>query len=144
MHVCSVAQLCLTLCNSMDYSLPVSSVHGTSQARILEWSIYDAYFKIADLYSYILNYFPLMYFHRHKCKSCTVDRTKSIDSFNVSSAYFQWADIVHIFTFHIITHREIKTKFVQDLLNYIPPKLRLKPRYSYKSATFPLNYKHNS
>ena len=32
-----VAQLCLTLCNPMDYSLPGSSVHGISQARILEW-----------------------------------------------------------------------------------------------------------
>jgi len=34
--VCLVAQLCLILCNTMDYSLPGSSVHGMSQARILE------------------------------------------------------------------------------------------------------------
>ena len=32
-----VAQLCLTLCNPMDCSMPSSSVCGTSQARILEW-----------------------------------------------------------------------------------------------------------
>ena len=32
-----VIQLCLTLCNSMDCSLPGSSVHGILQARILEW-----------------------------------------------------------------------------------------------------------
>ena len=32
-----VAQLCLTLCNPMDCSLPGSSVYGISQARILEW-----------------------------------------------------------------------------------------------------------
>ena len=32
-----VAQLCLTLCNPMDYSLPGSSVNEISQARILEW-----------------------------------------------------------------------------------------------------------
>ena len=32
-----VAQLCLTLCNPMDCSLPGSSVHGIFQARILEW-----------------------------------------------------------------------------------------------------------
>ena len=32
-----VAQPCLTLCNPMDCSLPGSSVHGTFQARILEW-----------------------------------------------------------------------------------------------------------
>ena len=32
-----VAQLCPTLCDPMDYSLPHSSVHGILQARILEW-----------------------------------------------------------------------------------------------------------
>ena len=31
------AQSCLTLCNPMHYSPPGSSVHGISQARILEW-----------------------------------------------------------------------------------------------------------
>ena len=32
-----VAQSCRTLCNSKDYSLPGSSVHGIFQARVLEW-----------------------------------------------------------------------------------------------------------
>ena len=32
-----VTQSCLTLCHPMDYSLPDSSVHGSFQARILEW-----------------------------------------------------------------------------------------------------------
>ena len=32
-----VSQLCLTLCNPMDCGPPGSSVHGTLQARILEW-----------------------------------------------------------------------------------------------------------
>ena len=41
MHVCACVcvvcvQLCLTLCDPMDGSLPGSSVHGISQARILE------------------------------------------------------------------------------------------------------------
>ena len=36
MYACSVAQLCLTLCNPLDCSLPGSSVHGIFQARILE------------------------------------------------------------------------------------------------------------
>ena len=31
-----VAQLCLTLCEPMDYNLPGSSVHGIFQPRILE------------------------------------------------------------------------------------------------------------
>jgi len=34
---CSVAQLCLTLWNSMDCSLPGSYVLGNSHSRMLEW-----------------------------------------------------------------------------------------------------------
>ena len=34
---CSVSQSCLTHCDPMDCSPPVSSVHGMLQARILEW-----------------------------------------------------------------------------------------------------------
>ena len=33
----SVARWCLTFCNPVDCRLPVSSVHGILQARILEW-----------------------------------------------------------------------------------------------------------
>ena len=34
-----VVQSCLTLSDPMDCSLPGSSVHGTFQARVLEWSV---------------------------------------------------------------------------------------------------------
>ena len=34
---CLVIKSCLTLCDPMDGSPPVSSAHGISQARILEW-----------------------------------------------------------------------------------------------------------
>ena len=36
---CVCAQLCLTLCNPMDYSPSGSSVHRAFQARILEWVV---------------------------------------------------------------------------------------------------------
>ena len=36
-RVCVYAQSCPTFCDPMDCSLPGSSVHGISQARILEW-----------------------------------------------------------------------------------------------------------
>ena len=36
-YECTCAQLYLTLCEFMDCSPPGSSVHGTSQARILQW-----------------------------------------------------------------------------------------------------------
>ena len=32
-----IAQLCPTLCDPMDCSLPGSSVHGIFQAIVLEW-----------------------------------------------------------------------------------------------------------
>ena len=35
-------QLCLTLCDPMDCSLPGSFVHGILQARILEWAAIPA------------------------------------------------------------------------------------------------------
>ena len=37
MHESEVAQSCPTLSNRMDCSPPGSSVHGISQARVLEW-----------------------------------------------------------------------------------------------------------
>ena len=37
-----VAQLCPTLCDPMDCSPPGSSVHGTLQARILEWAAFTS------------------------------------------------------------------------------------------------------
>ena len=41
-----VAQLCLTLSDPMDCSLPGSSVHGIFQARVLEWGAIA--FSISD------------------------------------------------------------------------------------------------
>ena len=37
MCVCVCAQSCLTLCNAVDWQATRLSVHGISQARILEW-----------------------------------------------------------------------------------------------------------
>ena len=37
--MCSVAELCLTLCDLLDCSLSGCSVHGIFQARILEWVV---------------------------------------------------------------------------------------------------------
>ena len=37
MCVCSVIQLCPTLCDPMDYSPPGSFGHGIIQVRVLEW-----------------------------------------------------------------------------------------------------------
>ena len=45
-----VAQSCLTLGDPMDCSLPVSSIHGIFQARVLEWG--------AIAFSFCLCYIP--------------------------------------------------------------------------------------
>ena len=37
MTVCSVTQMCPTLCDAMDYYRPGPSVHGIFQTRILKW-----------------------------------------------------------------------------------------------------------
>ena len=39
-----VAQLCLTLSDPLDCSLPGSSVHGIFQARLLEWGAFSRCF----------------------------------------------------------------------------------------------------
>ena len=46
-----VTQLCLTLCDPMDYILPGSSVHGILQARTLEW-VAMPFSRLYLLYSY--------------------------------------------------------------------------------------------
>ena len=42
-----LAQLCPTLCDPMDYSLPGSSVHGIFQARVLEW-VAISFFRVSS------------------------------------------------------------------------------------------------
>ena len=48
--LCLVAQSCASLCDPLDYSPPVSSVHGIFQARILEWvaTFFSSHPKLLD------------------------------------------------------------------------------------------------
>ena len=69
-----VVQLCPTLCNPMDCSLPGFSVHGIFQARALEWGAiafsYESLNLDSDFYRRICN-FP------HSCGRGQVIRSKS-------------------------------------------------------------------
>ena len=59
--VCSVAQLCLILCDPMDYSPPGSSVHGIFQAGILE-CVASPFSRVLSLYlSFILFYLQIFF-----------------------------------------------------------------------------------
>ena len=51
-----VTELCPTLSDPMDLSLPGSSVHGIFQARVLEWGAIA--FSNMDVYSSIFSYLP--------------------------------------------------------------------------------------
>ena len=51
-----VAQSCPTLSNPMDSSLPGSSVHGISQARVLEWGAIAFSFRTLDTFKYPSNH----------------------------------------------------------------------------------------
>ena len=53
-----VAQSCLTLCDPMDCSLPVTSVHGIFQARILEWVAISFSYKESRCILYLKHNFP--------------------------------------------------------------------------------------
>ena len=50
-----VAQLCPTLSDPMDCSLPGSSIHGIFQARVLEWGAIA--FSTVSLYFYLISFF---------------------------------------------------------------------------------------
>ena len=55
-----VAQSCLTLSDPMDCSLPGSSVHGISQARVLEWGA--IVFSIAlTIWTFVSKVMPLLF-----------------------------------------------------------------------------------
>ena len=47
-YSCLVTKSCLILCDPMDYSLPGSSIHGISQARILEWVVISSSRDLPD------------------------------------------------------------------------------------------------
>ena len=61
-----VAQLCQTLSDPMDCSLPGSSIHGVFQARVLEWGatacsicfmLTVIKFKLYPFYTYATDFF---------------------------------------------------------------------------------------
>ena len=57
-----VAQLCPTLSDPMDCSLPGSSIHGIFQARVLEWIAIAFSVNIVSIlvYKFVLKYLFLV------------------------------------------------------------------------------------
>ena len=66
------AQACPTLYDPMDCSLP-GSVHGVSQARILQWvvikqKILELINEFSKVAGYKMNYINLLYFFKNSIK----------------------------------------------------------------------------
>ena len=83
-----VAQLCQTVCLPVDCSLPDSSVHGISQARVLKWVaiVFSAGAMLLGIKSWLQSCLTSVSLH---CLTCTVE----IILFNMKSgvtAPFSW------------------------------------------------------
>ena len=66
-YICLVTQLCPTLCNPMDYSLPGSSIHGYSPSKNIEVGCHsllqDIYILCIYIYAYIYVYDMCVYIY---------------------------------------------------------------------------------
>ena len=93
-----VAQLCPTLCDPMDYSLPGSPVHGIFQARILEWvatSMLGSKLKLRPTWkeSKSLNHhFFKVYQHQEKDRIGSIFCSSSRGHSNMSHSKF-WEEL---------------------------------------------------
>ena len=102
---CVCAQLCPTLCNPMDYSPPGSSVHGVSQARILQW--FAIFFSRGS--SWLRN---------RNCVSCGSSTGNWIWLLHYLGSSicwdyklrFKWSETCHDLVFGILTFFNLKTK----------------------------------
>ena len=75
LHMCVlVIQLCPTLCDPMDCSPTVSSVHGIFQARLLEWVAipFPAIFPTQGSNSSLLHCRHILYFLSHQVSPIVV------------------------------------------------------------------------
>ena len=96
-------QSCQTLCNPMDCCPPGSSVHGTFQARILEWgchALLQGIFPIQGLNLSSLFYHNLCISHsiftKNRCK-CQENNQGQKDILEIDGPRWKTAEELHIF-----------------------------------------------
>ena len=109
-----VAQSCPTPSDPMDCSLPGSSVHGTLQARVLEWGA----IAFSELKSIVSPYCNLMFFF---CLGSHPDFYKIL-SFCISLAllgckFFRL--FLHLMTLPVLGHTGIILCSISPLLKYV-------------------------
>ena len=90
--VCSVAQLCLTLCDPIDCSPPGSSVHGILQARTLEWVAISS------------------------SKGSSWPRNKPASPAFAGRFFYHWAAQEALFLTRAITNKVVLNIYIQDFL----------------------------
>ena len=76
-----VAELCPTLGNPMDRSLPGSSVHGIFQARVLEWGAM-AFSDTRLRKFFFFKYTPKPLSHKINLLSCGRNNNRTLDFFH--------------------------------------------------------------
>ena len=90
-----VAQLCPTLSNSIDCSLPSSSVHGIFQARVLEWCAiaFSTFYSNSFLKTISLE--NSIYFQGFKCHRNEANCSLFLFSFNLTIEHqFQYYQMI--------------------------------------------------
>ena len=79
---CLVARLCLTSCDPLDCSLPGSSVHGISQARILELV---AIFFLQGIFLILAHRWPVKHYNVFLSSGVTIDKMHFVPRESYSS-----------------------------------------------------------
>ena len=115
--VCSVAQLCPTLYNPLDCSPPGSSVHGISQARILEWV------AISCIYTHTCTHiYAYTYIHIHAVNICLLQgrkirgQTGSVQFNSVAQSCPTLCDLMNCNTPGLPVHHQLP-EFIQTLVH---------------------------
>ena len=114
-----VAQLCLTLIDSMDCSPPGSSVHGIFQARVLEWGAIA--FSACELRDHLFNH--ILFTSRaisspciHQCQMFSINFTFQKMNFLGTSDPLQSGLVVFFFFFFRFEVANVQWFYVFSLL----------------------------
>ena len=137
-----VAQLCTTLSDPMDCSLPGSSIHGIFQARVLEWgaiafSMLNSYLTWKELFLFFWALRTVVPAFSHRCKcwiNCVFGLERPqlqwkwsdeelfifLETFNCFLGYFGISKCIMCSTLLVMMETQTKTR-----MKYHPTPIRI-------------------
>ena len=122
-----VSQLCPTLSDLMDCSLPGSSIHGIFQARILEWGAIAS----SDIYIYTHTH---THTHIHTYVLCiTIYEGFSIKKYEIISLYRSFSILIYKYILRVLDYRirKIALGLSESIITvHIPEIQNLRPWFS--------------